>query len=212
MGSRYYAICHILLRHTLPLLTSLHVRGIELLPSTGPCVLVVNHLSNVDPLCFVAAILRPFRGLAKIELRQQPLVHRLIAGLDPIYVRRHGFDRQALRQAEHALHQGHMVMVFAEGTRSKTGAVQEARAGVVFLAQRTGVPLVPIAIQGTNRIFRQPFPWYHRTPVQVTVGAPFLLTELGDGTHHTRQELAQLIMARVAALLPLSAPGGAGMA
>jgi 1-acyl-sn-glycerol-3-phosphate acyltransferase len=73
---------------------------------------------------------------------------------------------------------------------------------VVFLAQRAAVPIVPIAISGTHTILRQQFPWYRRARVQVTIGAPFMLADLGEATRENRHALAQAVMARVAALLP----------
>lgn len=202
MGSFYYATCHTVLRGILPLLTSIEVQGIEHIPRSGPCLLVGNHLSNFDPFCLIAYVPRHFHGIAKVELFHNWLAKGVLSGLEPILVRRSGVDRQALRQAEHYLKQGAMVLVYAEGTRSKTGVMQEARAGAVFLAQRTGAPIVPIAVSGTDKVFSKQFPWYHRLPVRLTIGQPFSLADLGQVTHYTRHELAQAVMQRVGALLP----------
>ena len=107
-----------------------------------------------------------------------------------------------LSSIEESLKQGEAVMIFAEGTRSKGGEAQQARAGVVFLAQRTGVPIVPVAISGTEKVLRSRFPWYWRGRIQMTFGKPFYLRDLGEPTHHNRDQLAHAVMARVAALLP----------
>ncbi|HEX6289999.1 MAG TPA: lysophospholipid acyltransferase family protein [Herpetosiphonaceae bacterium] len=201
MGSLHYTAYHRTLRAIVPLLTSHSIRGSEHLPRTGPCLLVSNHLSNVDPFCLIASIPRHFHGLAKSELYESWFVRKLIEPLEPIKVHRRGVDREALRQAEAYLRQGEMVFIFIEGTRSKTGATQEARAGAVFLAQRTGVPIVPIAIEGTNRIFGGQPPWYRRTKVRIVIGEPFVLEDLGVVTRQNRQEAAQRLMARIAELL-----------
>jgi 1-acyl-sn-glycerol-3-phosphate acyltransferase len=202
MASSYYATYSAILRRLIPLVMSVHVRGIEHISATGPCLLVSNHLSNADSFCLIASIPRPFYGMAKAELFEHWVVRRVIAGLEPIKVQRHGSDRQALRQAEDYLKQGRMLLLYAEGTRSKTGELQEGRAGMVFLAQRTGAPIVPIAISGTDKLFKRTVPWYRRAPVQITIGAPFQLADLGEIDRRNRHELAQAVMARVAALLP----------
>lgn len=201
MGSLHYIAYHRLLRAIVPLFTSITIRGSEHLPSTGSCLLVSNHLSNIDPFCVIAGIPRPFHGLAKIELFKSWWMRRLIEPLEPIKVQRKGVDRDALRQAEAYLRQGEMVLIFVEGTRSKTGTTQEARAGAVFLAQRTGVPIVPVAISGTNRVLRREPPWYRRTQVELVIGAPFMLEDLGAVTRHNRHEAAQLLLARINELL-----------
>lgn len=202
MGSLYYATYSFLLRRLIPLALSINVRGAEHISTTGPYLLVCNHLSNADSFCLVGYLPRPFYGMAKAELFEHWFVRLIIAGLEPIKVRRDGNDREALRQAEHYLRQGRMLLMYAEGTRSKTGEMQEARAGVVFLAQRTGVPIVPIAISGTDKLFKRNRPWYRRAPVQITIGEPFYLAELGQIDRRNRHEMAQAVMARVAALLP----------
>ena len=186
----------------MPLIASVDVCGIEHIPLTGPALLIANHISNVDPFCLVAYIPRHFHGMAKQGLFRHPLSNVILSGFEPIRVRRDGGDRRALREAEQYLRQGALVMVFAEGTRSKTGDMQEARAGGVFLAQRTGAPIVPIAFSGTNRIFKKRFPWYSRCRVRMRVGEPFFLADLNDTAHHNRHDLAQAVMARVSRLLP----------
>lgn len=202
MGSLYFATCNSILRRLIPFVMSVRVRGAEHFSTIGPCLLVSNYLSNADPFCLVAYLPRPFYGMAKAELFEHWFVRSVIAPMDPIKVRREGIDREALRQAEHYVKQGRMLLLFAEGTRSKTGTLQEARAGVVFLAQRTGVPIVPIAISGTDKLFKRTVPWYRRIPVEIVIGAPFYLADVGAIDRRNRHELAQAVMARVAALLP----------
>lgn len=207
MGALHYRAYHRVLRAIIPFFTSISIRGSEHLPSTGPCLLVCNHLSNIDSFCVIAGIPRPFHGLAKIELFTSWWMRKLIEPLEPVKVQRKGVDREALRQAEAYLRQGEPVLIFVEGTRSKTGETQEARAGAIFLAQRAGVPLVPIAISGTNQILRREFPWYRRAEVEFVIGPPFMLEDLGVVTRHNRHEAAQLMMARINALLPDSQIG-----
>ena len=205
--SLYYHAWRYVLRAIVPTFLRMKVSGLQYVPKIGPCILVGNHISMADPVCLLAYVPRHLRFFVKAEAFQAwPLSWVLPPG-DPIKVNRGRADRQALRQAEQHLKWGNAVMIYAEGTRSRSGVAQEARAGVVFLAQRTGVPLVPVAISGTERVFSKHFPWFRRAQVQMTFGAPFRLEDLGTVTRTNRDQLAQAVMGRVVAFLPPAYPG-----
>ncbi len=204
----YYWGWYYFLRAVAPTVARMKVHGLEHVPKTGPCLLVSNHISLADPPCLIGYVPRHIHFFTKAEaLEQWPLSVILPPG-EPIKIHRERVDRQALRQAEAFLRKGEVVGIFAEGTRAKSGEAQEARAGVVFLAQRTGAPIVPVAISGTEKIFSKRFPWYRRGAVQMTFGPPFTLAELGSVTRDNRDLIAQRVMARVAELLP---PGYRGV-
>jgi 1-acyl-sn-glycerol-3-phosphate acyltransferase len=198
----YYRGWYYLLRAVAPTVAHMQVRGLHHIPKTGGCLLVSNHISLADPPCLMGYVPRHLHFMTKAEAFEQWPLGVLMPPGQPIKVHRGRADRQALRQAETFLKQGEVVAIFAEGTRAKSGEAQEARAGVVFLAQRTGVPIVPVAISGTERLFSKRFPWYRRGKVQMTFGPPFTLAELGQVTRDNRDEIAQRVMARVAELLP----------
>jgi 1-acyl-sn-glycerol-3-phosphate acyltransferase len=198
----YYHAWRYLLRAVVPTLARIEVRGVHHVPKRGGCLIVSNHLSLADPPCLLAYGPRQMHFVTKAEAFEQWPLSVILPPGEPIKVSRGKADLQALRQAEQYLKQGEAVMIYAEGTRSKAGEAQEARAGVVFLAQRTGVPIVPVAISGTEKVLRSRFPWYWRGRVQLTFGAPFYLHELGVPTRKNRVQLAQAVMGRVAALLP----------
>lgn len=204
----YYRAWYHALRVAVPTLAYIKVRGREHIPQTGPCLLVSNHVSMTDPACLMAYVPRQAHFMTKAELFDEfPWKYILPPG-EPIVVHRGRADRQALRQAEEFLKRGDAVAIYAEGTRAKAGEAQEARAGVVFLAQRTKVPIVPVAISGTEKLFSKRFPWYRRARVELTFGKPFLLSDFGEITRTNRDAIAQQVMARVAALLP---PGYRGV-
>ncbi|HEX6292449.1 MAG TPA: lysophospholipid acyltransferase family protein [Herpetosiphonaceae bacterium] len=204
----YYTGWYYLLRAVVPTAIYMKVRGLENIPRTGPCLLVGNHLSMIDPMCLLAYAPRHVHFMTKAELFDQWPLSVLLPPGDPIKVHRGRADRHALRLAEQYLKQGEPVAIYAEGTRARSGMAQEARAGVVYLAQRTNAPIVPVAISGTERVFSKRFPWYRRTRAQMTIGEPFLLSDLGEVTRQNRDLLAQQVMARVADLLP---PGYRGV-
>ena len=204
----YYRAWYHTLRAAVPTLAYIKVRGREHIPAKGPFLLVSNHVSMTDPPCLMAYVPRHLHFMTKAELFDEfPWKYILPPG-KPVVVHRGRADRQALRHAEEFLKNGEAVAIFAEGTRARGGEAQEARAGVVFLAQRTSVPIVPVAISGTERLFSKRFPWYRRGRVDLTFGEPFLLSDLGQITRTNRDAIAQQVMARVAALLP---PGYRGV-
>ena len=201
MSKHVYQATRLGLRVVLPILTSLTVRGRHNVPATGPCLLVGNHLSMLDPplLAYVPRHVHFMAIAGLFEWRLLAFVFRLF---EPIEVRRGHPDRRALRQAEEYLKQGDVVMIYPEGTRSKTRTAIEAHAGAVLLAQRTDPPIVPVAVSGTERIFSQRFPWYRRGQVRLTFGTPFRLADLGVEAGADRDALARAMMLLIAALLP----------
>lgn len=202
MTNRYYWAWHYFLRGIAPLLASVKVKNLHLVPRDGPFLLVSNHISMTDPPILIGYIPRHLHFMTKAEAFDQWPLNWILPPGEPVKVHRGRADRQALKLAETFLQRGDPVAIFAEGTRARAGEAQEARAGVVFLAQRAGVPIVPVAVSGTERLFRKRFPWYRRARVQITFGEPFTLADLGEVTRTNRDEIAHLVMARVASLLP----------
>lgn len=200
--NRYYAAWHHSLRRLVPLLGRMTVEGLEHVPRSGPAILVSNHISMADPPVLMAYVPRHIHFIIKAELLDH-LVYRIILppGL-PVAVQRGKADRLALRKAEAFLKAGEVIAIYPEGTRNQSGETQEARAGVVFLAHRTGAPIVPVAISGTEGVFTRRFPWFRRARVRLAFGAPFTLDELQAGGRLPREELAHGVMVRVAELLP----------
>ncbi len=198
----YYQAWRYLLRTTVPFLTRIEVTGLEHIPSEGPAILVSNHISMADPPILIGYVKRQIHFFIKVELLDH-LVYRIILPPgDPIPVQRGKADRMALRKAEAILKSGGIVGIYPEGTRNQSGETQEGRSGAIFLAHRTGSIIVPVAISGTEGIFRPGFPWFHRARVRMTIGEPFRLADLGEAESSDREALAFALMARVAALLP----------
>ena len=198
----YYTAWHNTLRVVAPLVTRIRVRGVENIPASGPLILVSNHLSIADPPLLVAYVRRHIHFIIKQELYANPVFRVLLPPGEPIPVQRGRPDRDALKQAEAILKAGGVIGMFPEGTRSQSGETQEARAGVAFLARRTGAPILPVGLYGTEQIFPGRFPWFRRARVRLTFGQPFTLADLGVGPRTDREVLAGQIMARVVALLP----------
>lgn len=189
--------------------------AVDEIPQEGPVILAANHASNFDAVVLGAWLIpglgRRIHWLGKKELFDWPLIGWLAAngGVHP--VDRGAADVEAFRLARRILDEGHILFVFPEGTRSPDGALHEAQDGVAVLALRTGAPIVPLGIAGSQRVWPKgqaiPRPGGH---VTVRVGRPFRVAELlpPDVDRRTAKGLATtLIMERIAALLPPSQRG-----
>jgi 1-acyl-sn-glycerol-3-phosphate acyltransferase len=184
------------------------VIGLENVPRRGAFILVANHLSLADPPILGWACGyrsgRLIHFMAKEEVRRWPLIGWLATQSGVFFVRRGEGDRASQRSALDMLAGGRPIALFPEGTRSRNGILAEARPGAALLAMRSGAPLLPAAITGTERIFpgRSRIP--HRTRVTVRIGQTFSLPHQPSG-RLDRAALADgsdRIMPEIAALLP----------
>jgi len=189
--------------------------AIDEIPRSGPLIIAANHASNFDAPVVGAWLIprlgRRIHWLGKRELFAWPIVGWVAAngGVHP--VDRDSADVEAFRLASRILEGGHVLFVFPEGTRSPDGTLQGARDGVALLALRTGAPIVPIGIGGSNRVWpkgqRLPHPGGH---VVVRIGRPFRpVEELPAGTDRRTAKglVTRMIMERIAALLPVRQRG-----
>jgi 1-acyl-sn-glycerol-3-phosphate acyltransferase len=178
------------------------VLGRENIPRQGPLILAVNHLHWLDsPL---VAVTFPYRAyvFAGEKWAKNWLIGPLLRSVGAIFVRRGEVDRQALRQAMDDLRSGGVLGMAPEGTRSKTGALQEGRTGAAYMALRTGVPILPVAISGQEKVF--PTLRRLRWPtVRIVYGAPFYPPAVeGKASSADIEAFTEEIMYRLAAMLP----------
>jgi len=184
------------------------VKGKENLPSNGPIIAVFNHLHLIPPPLHIISILpRDSIIMAKEELFYYwPIpIFRILMDIAEAYpVRRRGTpeERQlAMQYAEDVLARGILFGVYPEGTRSKAGCLKEAYHGCALIALRTGVPLIPVSIRGTEKL--RGIGWLTRPKVTITFGKLFTLPSIGgEPTEEKLRELTEYIMGKVAAILP----------
>jgi len=194
----------------------LRFTGVEHVPRDGAFILVANHISLFDPL-IVGSTAGQLAGrlvhfMAKQEVRRWPVIGWLATQAGVYFVRRGEGDRAAQRLSLELLASGEAIAVFPEGTRSRDGVLGEPRNGAALLAMRSGVPVLPVSITGSNRILPRGARLPRRSRVTVRVGEPFLLTRQASG-RIDRQELAagtERIMRAIAALLPPAQRGRFG--
>jgi 1-acyl-sn-glycerol-3-phosphate acyltransferase len=172
-------------------------------PDRGPLIIVANHVNFLEvPLLYTHLRPRPMAGFAKAETWDNPAL-RLLADLwGAIPLSRGEADMAALRQALEALEAGHILGMAPEGTRSGHGRLQRGHPGVVFLALRSGAPLLPMVYYG-GELFWSNLSRLRRTDFHIVVGQPFYLDAGGvKVTREVRQQMADEIMYQMAALLP----------
>lgn len=173
-----YVLAAIVTAIPVKLLFRLRAKGKEHLPHDGGYVLSANHLSNLDPWPLGIPLLphRELRFMAKAELFRSPLWPILKLG-GAFKVERGQGDDKAIQTAVRLAREGHAVAIFPEGTRRKKGLVKKHEArphtGAARVALAAGVPLVPAAIAGTNRLLRL-------GPLRVAYGPPVELDDLRE--------------------------------
>lgn len=197
----FYETMRVFARIVIPLLIKLRVAGLHNVPKEGPVILVSNHLNWTDIPLIGLRVMRRTHFMAKAELFQKAPLKWLVIGLGAFPVRRGEADRQAIKQAEEVLKAGQVLVIFPEGTRSKTHAMKEGLPGAALIALRSGAPVVPVGIYGSER-FKLWHVWPFRTRVTLTYGQPFTLSRDGRKGHGDLQSQLDMMMRRIAELLP----------
>jgi 1-acyl-sn-glycerol-3-phosphate acyltransferase len=140
----------------LRILFGFRVYGREHIPKEGGVLLAANHRANLDPPIVGAAATREVHFMAKEGLfRVSRFFTWLITTFNAFPLRREGGDHEAMKVVMRLLREGKAVVIFPEGTRSKSGAMLPAKMGVGYLALSTGSAVVPANISGTNRKIRE---------------------------------------------------------
>ena len=198
----FYYVARVIVRVLLKLLTRCQVKGRENIPSQGPLLIVANHLSLADPPLLGVSLGRKVIFMAKKELFRFRLIGYFIGSLGAFSVHRGQLDRKAMRQAYQVLADGLTLVMFPEGTRSRSGRLRPAFPGPALIAMRSGAPILPVGIIGTEKI--RGVTWLLRRPrITVNIGSPFYLPPVSSRL--TKAELAELtnsIMGHIAELLP----------
>lgn len=196
------------LRLVTPVLThrwlDIGIDGAENIPVDGPAIVAANHRSFLDSPLLMTELRRPVTLLGKAEYMTNRVTRYVFprAGMIPIDRSGRGIG-QSLRLALDRLGAGHVIGIFPEGTRSRTGRLLEGHLGAAHLALRSGAPLIPVGIIGSDVAL----PVDHKLPcrhasVQVRIGAPIDLGALGTGqpTASNKRAVTDELMAAISAL------------
>lgn len=151
----------------------LSVEGRDRIPD-GPCIVVANHRSYFDGLALICGLPAGFSPMIKDGIRRAPFLGFIMARAGALYVRRTpaaaaGVDTLGVIRRVRA---GVSPAIFAEGTLSPDAGLLPLREGASLIAVRTGLPVVPLAIQGSKTVLPQGGRRFHRGRVRVTIGDP----------------------------------------
>ena len=165
----FYYIARFAVRVGFNLSTHLQIKGKENIPKRGPLLIVVNHLNLVDPPLVSVTINRKTMFMAKEELFRHKFFGYFIGSFGAFPVRRNQADMKAMRQALEILADDYALVIFPEATRSANAQLQPAFPGSTLIALRSGAPILPIGITGTEELKGKT--WILRRPrVTVNIG------------------------------------------
>ena len=143
------AICWLLLK----IFWRMEIRGIENLPESGGLIITSNHVSYLDPAVLVASLNRKIYFIAKKEVFKNTFISFLLKNMNAFSVDRDNVDMFAFKKAMNILREEKVLGIFPEGTRSSNGELQELKMGALKIAMKTGVPILPVGINGTHKIY-----------------------------------------------------------
>lgn len=181
----------------------IHVAGWDNIPASGPVVMMGNHINMIDPVVMISFFPdRDVVPLAKIEAFDEPILRFFVRHWGAIPVERGEADLSALKGAMDNLKHDRVVMLYAEGHRSKTGLIQ-GQEGSVYIAVKGGAVVVPVAIWGS---YGFPFAWlkdFKRQHIYVRFGRPFRFRAAsGRFPRQHFRAMTDEAMYRIAEILP----------
>ena len=153
-----------------------HAEKAEYLPANGSAIVIFNHIAFIDPIVVLSILPRNAVPLARHDVFGVPGWGIFPRIWDVVPVRRNEVDRDALRKSLAILEAGEVLLVAPEGTRHPS--LQRAKAGLAYLALKSGAPIVPVAIEGTEGYPTLIIGRNDLTPVTVRLGRPFRYKEL----------------------------------
>ncbi|MFP4472329.1 MAG: lysophospholipid acyltransferase family protein [Candidatus Omnitrophota bacterium] len=148
------------------------IYGRQNMPEKGGFILACNHASNLDPMLMGIVPTRRVSFFAKAELFKNSILGWVLRGCDAFPVRRGRPDIGALKESVRRLRSGRPLVFFPQGTRSANGNSKRVFPGVGFLAGKSGVPVVPVFISGSDRALPRGAKFPRRVPIRIYVGHP----------------------------------------
>ncbi len=188
------------------------VRGKENLEGVkSPCIFVANHLSNLDGLILTKLLKKRYdpHFVAGIKLSNDNFTNFFKTLIKTINIKPNTADLESMKTIINTLKNGESVMIFPEGTRSRSGQMGEAKKGITLIARMAKVPIVPIGLMGTEQVVpihpsgRMDRERIQSGTVEVVIGKPFELAKKApeEDKHDYEERAVRDIMDRIAATL-----------
>lgn len=194
-----------LIRILLNVIARIEIRGRENAPLTGGMILAANHIGILDIVMVFYAIDRTDLFIPVAEKFERiGWIRWLGKHLNFIFVDRFNPDLKAIRKMIGLMEAGKCLIIAPEGTRSPTGSLIDGKPGVAFLAARSGFPITPVGITGTeDKVILGNVKRFKKSTVTLTGGKPFVIPPLAkENRDAALQQATDEVMCRIAALLP----------
>jgi 1-acyl-sn-glycerol-3-phosphate acyltransferase len=204
MDGMKYKTLRSIVRFFMKIIADIEVHDLEKLPQ-GDLIAAANHLGRLDTATLLCLIDREDIIMPVAEkYRDHPIFGAIGRAANAIWLNRFEADYPALRAILARMEKGGMLVIAPEGTRSKSEALQEAKLGVAFLAGKSGYPVLPVALTGTeDRVIVENLKRFRRSKITVRAGEMFHVEiPKGKGREQAMREATDEIMCRIGALLP----------
>ncbi len=181
------------------------VFGLSNLPAEGSYIVAANHLGRLDAILVYYLLDRQDIILMVAEkYHKYAFIRWLARKMDAIFLNRFDADLHALRIVMKRLQEGDVLVMAPEGTRSRTGALIEGKPGVSYLAAKTGLPLIPVAVTGSeDALVKAQLKRLKKPHIVVRVGYPLAIPPINGRNRDAQlQKYTDEIMCQIAALLP----------
>jgi 1-acyl-sn-glycerol-3-phosphate acyltransferase len=199
-----YKTMRSIVRFMMRIITRIEVQDIDKLPD-GNLIIAANHLGRLDTAVLLCVLDREDIIMPIAEkYRNHPIFGMIGRSANGIWLNRFEADFSAMRKILERMKQGGVLVIAPEGTRSKTETLQKGKMGVAFLASKSGYPVLPVALTGTeDRRVLQNLKRLRRSKILVKPGKLFKIEiPQGRGREEALQEATDEIMCHIGALLP----------
>ncbi len=165
--------------------------GQENVPTEGPVIIACNHISLWDPIIVGCSLPRQVCFMAKEELFRIPVLGKMFTWIGTFPVKRGQADIGAIKKSLAILKAGKVLGIFPEGTRSKSGGIQEAMSGIVLIMEKSKAPILPLKVYGSNRLLQQ-----KKGNIGIIIGKPIYAHKVAvpENVEDRRSWLANMIM------------------
>lgn len=179
------------------------VKGAEHLPKTGAYILSPIHRSNLDTPFVALATPRRLRYMGKESLWKGAFGAWFLTALGGFPVKRGSADREAMRACQHVLERGEPLVLFPEGTRQTGSEMQQCFDGAAFLSCRTGAPIVPVGLGGTEAALRKGSKLVYPVKMTIVIGEPLMPPPLPENGRTSRKAIKAMTAELAARIQPL---------
>ncbi len=198
-------IIRVLLRTLFHILAPVKITGKKNVPLRTPYIVAINHVSLFEAPFVGVFWPEQVEALGASDVWDRPGQQYLAMLWGGIPVHRGEYDRAAMEGVIGALRSGYALLIAPEGGRSHRPGMRQAYPGIAYIAEQTGVPVIPVGIVGTTDDFFKKASRGKRPLLEMRIGKPFVLPAIegkGEAKRAARQQNADLVMRHIAGLLP----------